>query len=233
MRIETLEDRRLMSATVTEGYPGFFEVDGTAGADTINITVSQAAETFTLDGTTYTGVMDISVAGYGGNDSITVASSGEGSIGTSVTGGDGNDTVNVNFPGAIWAGLGDDILYLSDSFRGEVYGEGGADQMYVSGACIDPQINGGAGNDMIDATGNLYGVIIRGGAGDDTIYGSSYNDTIYGDGGVDYLYGNGGNDTFYCRGDGAADHVFGGNGTDILYANSNDVHTGVEYVYIA
>src|SRR5687767_8317767 len=101
MHIETLEGRRLLSATVTEGYPGFYEVHGDATDDVIDIAVSQSGESFTLDGATYSGVAYIMIHSYAGDDVITVVSDeGAGSIGASISSGDGHDSVTLNFDGA-------------------------------------------------------------------------------------------------------------------------------------
>jgi Ca2+-binding RTX toxin-like protein len=220
MNVEKLETRRCRSVTVTEGYPGFFEVWGDDSANTIAATVSMSAETFTMDGVTYHNVSYISVYGGGGDDTITLlATDGPGFIGTGVTAGSGNDSVTLNFDGAIWAGSGSDTLDLKDSFRGEAYGESGDDHVTVSGECVDPAILGGPGNDVIDATNNHYRVVIRGGCGDDLIFGSLYDDDIYGDEGSDILIGNDGDDTFYSQ-CGGADWVIGGSGMDTLYGTS-------------
>ena len=53
MLIDTLEGRRHFSVTVTEGYPGFYEIAGTDDDDVIEIAVSQNDGTFTVDGETY------------------------------------------------------------------------------------------------------------------------------------------------------------------------------------
>jgi Ca2+-binding RTX toxin-like protein len=230
MWFEELERRRLCSVTVNETFPGYYEVVGDESDDVIVVSVSQNDSSFTLNDKTYTDVSYISVYGQGGNDTIDVSGSSAGAIGASIDGGDGNDAISLNFDGGIWAGAGNDVLHLSNSFRGEAHGEGGDDQIFVSGDCIDPEINGGDGNDFIDASGNNYGVVIRGGEGDDTIYGSEHDDQIYGDAGTDFLYGLSGDDRFYCQ-EGACDHVFGGDGTDVMYVTTavND-NTGIEYI---
>jgi Ca2+-binding RTX toxin-like protein len=230
MSIQLLERRRLCSVTVNETFPGFFEIVGNQASDTVVITVDQDAERFTLDGATYGGVNYLSVYGNGGADRIDVHASHPGAIGASIDGGGGDDDLALNFDGAIWAGAGGDTLRLSDAFCGEAYGDAGDDRVFVSGECVDPNINGGDGDDLIDASANNYGAAIRGGDGEDTIYGSEYDDQIYGDGGNDWIDGRGGNDTFFCRNDGGADHVTGGAGTDFLYGDSLDSCAGdVEY----
>jgi Ca2+-binding RTX toxin-like protein len=198
MHSEQLESRRMFAITVIQTYPGYYEIHGDGSANTIEVNVSQAGETFTLNGgTTYGGVSYISIFGYGGNDTIHVTGEGFGYIAAAITAGDGDDDVSLNFDGAIWAGQGRDTLDLRDSFRGEVYGEEGDDRICISGETIDAQIEGGNGNDLIDASGNNYGVVIRGGAGNDTIYGSAYDDQLYGEAGDDVIVGNGGNDAIY------------------------------------
>jgi Ca2+-binding RTX toxin-like protein len=234
MSIETLERRRLCSVTVTEGYPGYYEIDGDEAANDISVSVSMAGETFTLDGVTYTGVAYVTVCGKGGDDTIRLTTAdGPGSIGASVSGGSGDDQVSLNFDGAVWAGSGNDTLDLADSFRGEAYGGSGNDRMTVRGECIDPEINGGGGDDLIDASANHYGVVIHGGDGNDTIYGSEFDDQIDGEAGNNTLYGNGGNDAFYCD-YGGFDTVVGGAGQyDVLYTSNGSVsYTEIEYVVV-
>ena len=225
MKLQRLEPRRLFSIAVDQTYPGFYEIHGDEGANAIIVEVSQSGETFTLDGTTYVGVAYISIFGYGGNDQIHVNGDGFGYIGAGISAGEGDDDISLNFDGAIWAGSGNDTLSLMDSFRGEVYGEGGDDRMYIIGETVDAEILGGDGNDLIDATANNHGVVARGGPGDDTIYGSEYNDQLYADGGNDYLLGNGGNDTLY-----GGWVVHGGTGSDIYYGTAGAIYA-IEHVY--
>jgi Ca2+-binding RTX toxin-like protein len=234
MHIESLEDRRLLSVTVTEGYPGFYEVYGDASDDVITIDVSQVNETFTLDGTTYTSAAYIMIHSFGGDDVISVtASDGPGSVGASISSGDGNDSVTLNFGGAMWGGNGNDTLSITDAFYGEIHGESGDDVMYVSGATVTPIVRGGDGNDLIDATGNLAPLRIDGNDGNDTIYGSEHGDEIHGGAGQDLIFGNGGDDVFYTRNQ-DHDEIYGGDGTDIAHIDTNgdDVYD-VEYIYRA
>jgi hypothetical protein len=219
--LEAMEGRRHFSVSVTEGYPGFYDVQGDSAADTIRISVDQENETFTLDDVTYTGVAYIFVDGGDGNDIITVLASTVGYIGTSVVAGDGDDDVAVNFDGAIWGGAGNDLIYLVDSFRGEVYGEGNDDQIVISGACVDAEVDGGNGDDFIDATNNHYGAYLRGGNGNDVIYGSAYDDTIWGGHGSDTINAGAGNDVLNM-GDGGQDDIDGGDGDDWLYGDSSE-----------
>src|SRR4051812_45009147 len=70
--IELLEARRLYSATVTQGWIGFYTIQGTPAPDNINASVNRSTGTFTLDGVTYAGVQYINVIGGDGNDNIQV-----------------------------------------------------------------------------------------------------------------------------------------------------------------
>jgi Ca2+-binding RTX toxin-like protein len=219
--VETMEGRRHFTATVTEGYPGFFEVLGDASADVISISVDQVNETFTLNDVTYTEVAYIFVNSGQGNDTVTLTAADFGYIATSVVSGAGDDIVNVDFDGSIWAGPGDDTVYLSDAFRGEVFGEGEDDQVFVSGYCVDAEVDGGNGNDLLDAFNNYYGVYMHGGKGDDILIGSEYGDTIWGGSGNDLVEAGGGDDTVYLV-DGGPDTVDGGDGEDWLYADLED-----------
>ncbi len=63
MQIENLEGRRLLSVTVNQTSPGFYEVNGDESDNVIVVSVSQNDQSFTLDGITYTGVNYIYVAG--------------------------------------------------------------------------------------------------------------------------------------------------------------------------
>src|SRR5439155_702528 len=150
------------SVTVTEGYTGFYEIHADDSGNVIDVSVSSANDTFTLNGTTYGGLQYLTVYGGAGNDTIHLTADAPSWIGATIQAGGGDDDVSLNFDGAIWAGDGNDTVHLADSFRGEVYGGAGNDRMYISGETVDAQIDGGDGNDLIDATGNHYSVVIFG-----------------------------------------------------------------------
>ena len=232
MHFEPLEGRRHFDVTVTEAYPGYFEIHGDENDNVIDVTVSQDYGTFTVDGSTYENVSYIYVYAGEGDDQVSVINlDGMGMIAASIDSGEGADTISLNFDGAIAAGEGDDTLYLSDSFYGAALGGGGADSIFVSGACVNPEIRGGEGNDLIDASGNLCGVVILGEDGHDTLIGSDHDDTLDGGDGHDEVYGGYGNDVFYMQ-DCKGDRVFGKDGTDILYCDSAEAEVdGVEYVF--
>ena len=231
MDLETLERRRLLTVSVFQGYPGYYEIYGDDTSEVIAISVSAADSTFTLDGVQYDGVSHISVSAYGGDDVVSVAIDGPSAIAASIDAGAGDDVVDVVGGGAIWGGPGSDTLRLTDSYRGEAYGEQGDDQIVINGACADAEIQGGSGNDVIDAINSAYGVFASGGSGDDTLSGSHYDDQLDGDSGCDLLIGNAGDDTFYAV-DTGCDRLVGGAGVDIAYADMNEAGVwGVEYVF--
>jgi Ca2+-binding RTX toxin-like protein len=215
--IESLETRRHFNATVTELYPGFYEVQGSDEDDGIGIEVSMNDESFTLDGNTYTGLAYLYIHGAGGNDYIDVASTdGAGSIGASITGDDGNDYISLNFGGGVWGGNGDDIVFLTDAFSGQAHGNRGNDEIYISGECLNAEIVGDSGDDLIDCSSNYYSVTVSAGTGSDTVYGTAFNDEIYGDGGADVIYGGGGDDVFFNI-DASGGYVDGGDGYDLVF----------------
>ncbi len=231
MKIESLESRRHFDVTVTEGYPGFYEIQGTPDDDSIVVSINMAEESLTVNGTTYQSAGYVIAYGYGGNDSITITSvDGAGIIGASVMAGDGHDTVVLGVDGGIWGGQGNDDIYLLDSFRGEAYGEAGNDSMHISGLTTDAQIAGGDGHDFIDCSGNQYGVVVYGGNGNDTIIGSAYADELYGEEGNDVIEAGGGNDMIYAQG-GGCDQINGGDGQDIAYVDGHD-SADAEQVYL-
>ena len=85
-------------------------LQGDNTADIISVSVSQNDYAFTLDGQSYADVSYIFVHGGGGDDQISVISlDGAGMIGASISGEEGNDTITLNFDGAVWAGSGNDI----------------------------------------------------------------------------------------------------------------------------
>jgi Ca2+-binding RTX toxin-like protein len=232
MNLESLEPRRLFDVTVTEGYPGFFEIHGDGGDDAINVAINMAEESLTVNGQTYQSVVYVVAYGEGGDDWISITSvDGVGSIGGAVDAGVGNDRILLAVDGGVWAGPGNDEIYLLDSFRGEAYGEAGNDYLHIAGLTTDAEIQGGAGADFIDCSENQYGVVVGGGSGDDTIYGSELADQLYGEEGNDYVNGMGGNDMIYVPG-GGEDVVNGGDGDDIASIDANgDFADGFEQVY--
>ena len=232
LQMEELEERCLRSVSVQQGYPGFYDIEGDASNDIINVQVSQQNHTFTLDGTTYADVAYIEVHGGDGDDIINVQSvDGDGDIGAGISGDGGNDIISLNFDGAISGGDGNDTIFMNNSFCGMAWGDGGNDAMYLMGANISADVQGGDGDDLIDATRSDCGLVLHGGNGNDTILGSAYTDEIYGDGGTNSLVGNGGNDDIFTAND-SGDTVDGGDDTDNLYSNGTEASvSNVEYIF--
>lgn len=229
--VEALEPRRLCSVSVSQGYPGYYQIDGDNGPNTIAVSVNQNSRTFTLNGATYGNVAYITVNGYDGNDFITVAGS-PGSIGCTIIDGNGNDSISLNFDGAIYAGSGQDTISLKNSFQGEVHAGDGNDQITLSGYCANAVVYAGNGNDLIDASANLYGVAIFAGSGANLIYGSNYDDVISVGSGSNVICCLNGNDTVYCR-NGSPDTVIGGSGYDTVYGDTLDSVYNVQAVFLS
>jgi Ca2+-binding RTX toxin-like protein len=230
MNFETLERRRLLSVSVVEGYPGYYEVYGDDSADVISVQFSSIDGSFTVNGATYGGVAYVSIVGNGGDDTIDVGPAPR-PVAASINGGSGNDTLLLNCAGGVWGEDGNDVIRINNSFRGEGYGGPGDDRLSVSGESLDARLDGGDGNDWLDASGTRYGLFARGGAGDDTIFGSQGDDQIYGDEGRDLLVGNAGDDVLFGV-DHESDRVVGGAGIDTAYVDAAESGVwSVEYVF--
>jgi Ca2+-binding RTX toxin-like protein len=198
--IETLEGRRLMSATLVNG-------------------------TLTVVGQHISTVDEISVSEESGNIVVREGTTGDSARTTShfpaaavttidINAGDGPDRVymSVEFKkGHINAGEGDDRVYLNNRLasaeRFVVWGQGGNDVIF--GSPSSENLYGGTGNDFI-----------LGQAGDDAIYADSGNDSLYGETGNDQIYGQVGND----RVDGGDGHdiLHGSSGNDSIYGGSGN-----------
>jgi Ca2+-binding RTX toxin-like protein len=167
--VQQLEDRRLLSATLTDGV---LTVEGTKSNDNITLSLSSDGSTITVSQakarrhgrnaatpttTTFTAsdVKSISVNGGKGNDNIVFKSLGDTDFTTPATilGGDGNDWIS--------AGAGSDIVY-GEAGNDRNFGGEGADHIYVGrGSNL---IRGEGGRDIISA--NLLLDDLRGNQGD-------------------------------------------------------------------
>jgi Ca2+-binding RTX toxin-like protein len=148
-------------------------------------------------------------------DDFTLLNSGVTTI--ALYGGAGNDLLklhpNLNFPGTLDGGPGDDSLYggaMPDILLGGdgtdyLFGRAGGDELYGAGG--NDELHGDAGEDYLEA-----------GAG---------NDVLLGDAGADTLLGLAGNDRFFAA-DGARDQLSGGLGTDSADADADDVLANIE-----
>lgn len=213
--IESLEDRRLMSATLASGL---LTVTGTDAGDTIVVTVSgrhankldvqvnnERAKSFNLKRVT----LGVHVLGGDGDDTLVVGDS-FGAIAVTLHGDAGNDV--------LFTGAGNDLLF------------GGDGDDLIFGNDGDDEIDGGAGNDLL--AGGLGDDLLLGGAGDDSLLGDLGNDRLYGQAGTDALEG--GDDADHLNGGDGTDFLLGGSGADtfastddaseVLDLTSEDVH---------
>src|SRR5947207_14243836 len=97
MFLEGLEGRRLLTVTVVQGYPGFYEIYGDDSDNEITIDVNVDAHTFSIDGQSFSGLQQVAVYGLGGNDLIMVSAAPGSSISASIDGGEGDDILSLNF----------------------------------------------------------------------------------------------------------------------------------------
>jgi hypothetical protein len=210
--LESLESRRLLSATVTLGGAGVLKVVGTADADPLSVVVD-GSNIEALDGTTVlksvpaSKVTGINVYGLGGDitvdPNITVPLllhdlDNAGPATVSAAGGT-NTTVEV--------GNADDSITLGNG-NNFVFDYGGNDTVVVGNG--NNFIQGGKGNDNITA-GNGNNVVHAGKGNDTIVVGTGNNTVIL----------NGGNDTVNL-GDGNAT-VMGGSGEDDITATGTDL----------
>ena len=182
---------------------GVLKVIGTAGGDTITITLNAAKTKITVnDGTATksfarTAVKTISVLSGDGADTITVGSGIKQQI--TIKSGEGNDTVN--------GGSGREIIFAG----------GGADQVFGGGG--SDQIQGGDGNDHID--GGSSADYLYGDAGDDVITGGPGNDVLGGDSEDTLVFS--GQPPFNIIGN---DNLNGGDGNDWLLGGTRVAFNG-------
>jgi Ca2+-binding RTX toxin-like protein len=196
---ESLEDRRLCSATLVGGT---VRVQGTDTAETVTVSefvsnselslgvrflrVSETIKRPFLPDITRTtdfvksGVTRLRINSFGGNDVITLNTT----VGADVFAGGGSDVIN--------GGAGNDNLNgdlaIVQGFDGEELG---------------PQLFGTPGNDIIN--GNSGNDILRGGPADDRLDGGF---------GFDAMFGEAGNDRIFARDGVLGETVDGGSGFD-------------------
>jgi len=214
MMIENLEDRRLLSATLTSGL---LTVTGTAKNDRIALTTKGTDLTVQVGKTKTTfktaDVKSLVVKALGGNDLIDLAKS---PVGATVDAGDGNDVVlGTALADVVTAGKGNDYVFAGAGNDSLVGGDGNDVLLAAAG---NDTVTGGAGNDLIS-----------GGAGNDSLHGDAGNDLLLGDAGDDQLFGDAGNDRIF--GGAGNDKVDGGDGTDIAGKQGTDTFTKVEKIW--
>jgi uncharacterized delta-60 repeat protein len=197
--------------TATDLPAGFTLVDGTligtgtAGADSMSVSVAGSAVTSNFNGAQQT--YPVALVN-----------------GVRMTGRDGNDTITASGPINFvyeMGGAGDDVMTGNDA-GDELHGGKGNDS--ITGGTGADGLVGGAGDDSL-----------VGGAGNDTIIGSDGNDTLIGNGGDDQLTGNAGSDSISGGAGNDSmdsfesaqtqDTVDGGAGTNTDQADANDLVT--------
>jgi Ca2+-binding RTX toxin-like protein len=207
--IETLEARRLMSATIVGTKNIIITCDDTATTVDVAV-VSTKIFTITVDGgapVEYSFKRARSIQFYGGA---------------------GDDVFRVkSLVANPLMGIPRNI-----AFGRAVFAMGGAGNDYIADGWGRGRIDGGAGNDTLIGGGGSD--IIIGGAGDDTIQGGPIagdisltdgNDVIFGGSGNDTIDGGNGTDAIF--GQAGDDSLLGGNGRDALYGNAgNDTLDG-------
>ena len=209
MSLETLEIRRLRSATVDSNH--VLQVQGTEAADTITIAASGAQVQVVINGGAAQSFEPGTLTGYnihglGGNDLIVVQTA---LTNATIFGDGGNDRVG--------GGEGNETLY----------GNAGKDALDGGGG--NDLVKGNGGNDKL--FGNNGGDRLYGGAGNDYLDGGSSNDKLYPETGNDTALGQSGNDNFFAH-DGEADSLFGGTGTDTGIVDGQDSRGSIEQIAI-
>lgn len=193
--VETLESRQLMSVSVSGSTLNVF---GTPGADSIQLSNGYQGRLSVNDNgalATFSGINQVRVYGYAGNDTIIAATSFAKPM--TVFGGPGNDSIR--------GGLCNDSLVGEDG-NDTLYGQGGNDS-----------IRGGTGADLI--SGDSGNDSLWGDAGSDSLYGGFGNDNLFGGADADLLQGDDGDDTLVSIGGSAFDTLRGNAGRDSFWAD--------------
>jgi Ca2+-binding RTX toxin-like protein len=189
MQFEQLETRKLLSVSL---YNGVLAINGTSGADRVDLSVSGGKLIVKENGVTKASPLQSSLKSVvinlgAGNDRLTTYYGVRSLI---VNGGDGDD-------------------YLLGSWNPDVIDAGGGKD-YVHARPGNDVVRGGWGDDtLIGCVGNDS---LFGGDGNDLLVGAVGDDNLFGENGNDNLFGVDGNDNL----DGGAGYntANGGNGND-------------------
>jgi Ca2+-binding RTX toxin-like protein len=237
--LESIESRRLLSASMSSLHDGMLMLRGTRGDDAITVTVdpndaTRLAVKINADAASYAraDVRLIIIRAGAGNDFISLSSMTDPNsldppslavdVPSVIHAGDGHDTVlGGNGRDIIHAGKGNDLVNALGG-NDVVYGNAGDDSL--TGGDGDDLLEGGEGNDVLEGDGfasmNPGNDVLRGGRG---------NDVLYGDAGNDWLIGGDGNDEL-SPGAGR-DSVVGGRGLDVFYVGATGSSDDFDNVY--
>jgi Ca2+-binding RTX toxin-like protein len=252
MRIERLEDRRLMSVSL-DPVSKVLTINGTGNADVISANLINASTLQVKDNATTVNyqlskVAKIVVNAGSGADRVTIGAAV--TLPTVLDSGFAGPTMDD--ADIIRGGSGKDIIHLRASFS-EAHGGANADTIYVYGstntihgdAGNDLLVNkvgtprdsgyyGDAGNDTIDCSENTAGLLLRNnrvtlyykGTGIPPAGDSAVFDTLFG---WENFYGGKGDDFIYgnaannyLRGNGGNDYIRGGGGADGIDGGSGE-----------
>ncbi|HEX3148155.1 MAG TPA: calcium-binding protein [Gemmataceae bacterium] len=183
LNVEALEGRDVPTTASIVGST--LTINGTDAGESITVKLEgwlvRVSDAAILDGGTYVSTIDasrvhqITIHGYGGDDTINVST--------------------IKVPTMIWGGTGNDRIY-GGSANDSIYGDQGNDTIlgasgydWLIGGDGNDSISGGAGNDWI--TGDNGNDQLTGDAGDDSIFGGEGQDFLNGGSGADQFDGHG------------------------------------------
>ena len=234
--VETLEDRRLLAASIELFSNGMLQIVGTSSDDTITLTRSGTKVVVQFNDKkprsfTASGLRGIKIDAAEGNDKVKIAAGVRGAIlrgnagNDTLTGGDGADSLvggdgtdiltGNNGNDTMDGGLGGDIIRGRSGFDTVSY----KTRTTAVSVSTDDVANDGAAGEADNVAFDIEAIL--GGAGNDTLtgnaaanalYGGAGNDSLNGQGNADTLRGEVGDDTLV--GGSAGDDFFGGNGSD-------------------
>lgn len=233
-RLERLEGRMLMSATLFEGL---LTVEGTGGNDVIELKAGPGVGEVEFEGTVFDGVKAVLVLGLAGDDVIELTGefllSKKKTMSITLDGGAGDDRLVGSWGSdTIIGGEGVDTLDFSgaaskvdvDLLKGTVSrdGHGGRDTVMgvenLIGSAFADRLIGDAGANRID--GGDGADRISGGDGDDELLGGGGDDHIDGDDGDDWVWAGEGDDM--VKGGMGDDVIHGADGGDRLWGEDGD-----------
>jgi Ca2+-binding RTX toxin-like protein len=231
-RLELLETRRLLAATLNDGLLRVTGEEDSANTITVLLNEGGTKVVATINGTATefdrAAVRKVIVHGGDQNDTLTVSAvlqvnsvvfghdgddvilSGGGER-TAIFGGDGNDTITARGKrNHVHGGDGNDTITGTDH-RDRISGGDGADVINAAGGDDVVFGNGGADN-LSGGDGND---LIHAGKGDDTVDGGAGNDRVFGHDGADHILAGEGDDRVW--GGKGVDTILGGDGNDFIH----------------